>query len=313
VKSEILKGEPKVLILLAVYNGKEWLDQQVSSILSQENVSLGFYISDDNSSDGSQDYLKNLIIDNIELNIIYKDTGSGSAGQNFFSMIRECDSSKYDYVAFSDQDDIWLPNKLSSGINLLEASKASGYSSSVTAFWPSGNEKKLNQSGILRENDYIFEGAGQGCTFILKNEFFIRAQSFCRKNRDLTNEFYYHDWLIYILARTWGKEWIFDTSSYIKYRQHSLNDTGARKGIKAIKHRIKLISNGWYKEQIEIALRIAKSASTNPSRLSFLNDIFDKNKTSWRRIKLLFYVYRNGRRKLSDRFMLVFAIVVGWL
>lgn len=306
-------SKPKVLVLLTVYNGRSWLDEQLRSIFKQEDIFLELVISDDNSNDGSQAYLKNLIKEKPHLKITFKKKGSGSAGQNFFSLIRNCNLLDYDYVAFSDQDDIWLPNKLSSGIDLLEASSACAYSSSATAFWPSGNERTLKQSNLKRSTDYLFEGAGQGCTFIMKRDFFSKVQIFCRKNRILTDRFYYHDWLIYILARSWKREWIFDAHSYIRYRQHGLNDTGARKGIESIKSRVNLIANGWYKKQVGLAIQIANAATTDSLNLSYISDIFWEKDTLRRRIKLIIYVVENGRRKSGDRLILVLAVLLGWL
>ena len=50
----IKNSKPKVLVLLAVYNGNSWLDEQIKSIFNQEGISLELAISDDNSNDGSQ-------------------------------------------------------------------------------------------------------------------------------------------------------------------------------------------------------------------------------------------------------------------
>jgi rhamnosyltransferase len=245
--------------------------------------------------------------------IVFKNKGSGSAGQNFFSLMRDCNSLGYDYIAFSDQDDIWHPDKLSSGIKLLEESEASAYSSSASAFWPSGSKRILKQSNVQRSKDYLFEGAGQGCTFILKNDFFSEIQIFCQRNRFLTDQFYYHDWLVYILARSWNKVWAFDVHSFIEYRQHESNDTGARKGIESIKNRVNLIANGWYKNQIGLAIQIAQIASGNHANLSYIADLYSEKDSIRRRINLMIFVLMNGRRKLSDRFVLIIAGALRWI
>jgi len=49
----------KVLVLLATYNGIKWIDQQVQSIVKQVNVDIDLVVSDDFSSDGTENYLKN--------------------------------------------------------------------------------------------------------------------------------------------------------------------------------------------------------------------------------------------------------------
>ena len=47
-------AEPEVLVLMAVYNGEEWLSAQIDSILAQEAVSIRLVISIDRSSDSSR-------------------------------------------------------------------------------------------------------------------------------------------------------------------------------------------------------------------------------------------------------------------
>jgi rhamnosyltransferase len=196
---------------------------------------------------------------------------------------------------------------------LLKESGASAYSSSASAFWPSGRKRILKQSNVQRPNDYLFEGAGQGCTFILKYDFFYRIKIFCQRNRFLTDQFYYHDWLVYILARSWNKSWIFDAHSFIEYRQHESNDTGARKGIESIKNRVNLIANGWYKNQVGLAIQIAQIASGSRANLSYIADLFSERDSIRRSINLMIFVLMNGRRKLSDRFVLIIASAVRWL
>ena len=305
--------KPKVLIILAAYNGESWLDRQLRSLLNQEDVAVDIVIGDDNSNDGTQEILQCFAKDNSNIKLIFRKIGTGSAGGNFLSLIRDCDCHGYDFVSFSDQDDVWLPNKLSAGIGCLDGSNAAAYSSSALAFWASGDERLLKQSKKLRCADFLFEGAGQGCTFILQRNFFLKLQLFCRANRELTENFYYHDWLIYLLARAWELEWIFDSNSFIRYRQHGLNDTGARRGLGSVAHRVKLISNGWYKTQIGFAIRIANSSSINRLHLPYISDLFFRKDSLGRRIQLARYVYLNGRRRLGDRIVLVVSAILGWI
>jgi rhamnosyltransferase len=309
----IKNSKPKVLVLLAVYNGNSWLDEQINSIFKQEGTSLELVISDDNSNDGSQVYLKNLIKKKPHLKITFKKKGSGSAGQNFLSLIRNCNPFGYDYIAFSDQDDVWLENKLSAGIECIENASACGYSSSTQAFWKSGKEKLITQSKEIRELDFLFEGAGQGCTFILKHDFFSYVQKFCIDNESITEKFYYHDWLVYILARSNGNDWFFDDRSFIRYRQHASNDTGARGSVGALKSRLSLIANGWYKRQIKVALEISKSSIESKSDTQEFEKIFYKSDSLRRRLLLVRFFISNGRRKTSDRIVLVLSSLLGWI
>ena len=98
----------KCLVLLASYNGAGWLSEQLKSILSQKNVDVHVYISDDNSSDFTVDFINEIYQSDPRILMSEKSLGSGSAGQNFMSMFREISVSNAEYIAFSDQDDIWF-------------------------------------------------------------------------------------------------------------------------------------------------------------------------------------------------------------
>ena len=304
--------EPKVLILLAAYNGSLWLGEQLDSISKQTGVSIKVLVSDDHSDDDTEDLLLKFIKSNADVRLINSKKSSGSAGQNFFRLIRNCDYEDFDYIAFSDQDDVWLTDKLVSGIECLKSSTACGYSSSTLAIWQSGKEKLITQARKIRNLDFLFEGAGQGCTFILKRDFFGHVQKFCVDNREVTNRFYYHDWLVYILARASDEEWFFDERSFIRYRQHGTNDTGAKGSMGAVKSRLRLIANGWFKSQVKIALEIAKLIVKKSADLDCFGQIFSSNDSLSRRLILVKFFIVNGRRKTTDRMVLAAASLLGW-
>ncbi|MDG0980898.1 MAG: glycosyltransferase [Halieaceae bacterium] len=306
-------NSPKVLVLLAMFNGRVWIEEQLESIVNQTGVNISVLISDDKSTDKCDELLKASIESSANLHLVTNSESSGSAGQNFFRLIRECDCDQFDYIAFSDQDDTWLTDKLVAGIECLENSTASGYSSSALAVWPSGKEKLVSQVRKTRNLDFLFEGAGQGCTFILKSEFFGYIKKFCVDNREVTNRFYYHDWLVYILARASDVEWFFDERSFIRYRQHATNDTGAKGSIEAVRSRWRLISNGWYKSQVEIALDISKLVIKNSADLDDFEEIFSGNDSLSRRLTLAKFFIVNGRRKTTDRIVLAIAALLGLL
>ena len=112
----------KILIILASYNGAKYIKEQIDSILGQDLVCLDIMVYDDSSNDNTLE-----ILDQYKLNsnvIIHKrEIGTGSAASNFLNAIKSIDDdiiSSYDFVSFSDQDDIWLPNKLFEACRVLK-------------------------------------------------------------------------------------------------------------------------------------------------------------------------------------------------
>jgi rhamnosyltransferase len=309
----IKKSKPTVLVLLASYNGARWIEAQVASILNQVDVDVSIIISDDNSKDCSRKILEKLDRANDNINVVFHENGSGSAGQNFIWLITHSDFTGFDYVAFSDQDDVWYPEKLACGIGKLADDFESGYSSSVNACWPNGKNKILTQSNILRSADFLFEGAGQGCTFILGHKLVTRVQVFCTANQELVAKFYYHDWLVYLLTRSWGLAWVFDDRAFMSYLQHGSNDTGARGSFGAVSARLKLISEGWYKEQINVALNIWSFTGHRSLLIKKFSLVFLSHNSIGRKIKLFVFILKYGRRKSIDRVVMAISALLGWI
>jgi len=304
---------PGVLVLLASYNGKGYIEEQIESIFAQQNVDVSIVISDDCSRDGTYEHLYEKYRSNSRISFRRSEEPSGSAGANFRSLYREIDSAGYDFVALSDQDDIWAPDKLVNSIACLESGDFHGYSCAVTAFWNDGRETLLKQSGRMRELDYLFEGAGQGCTFVVSRRFFERVQQFCRIFHAESEALHYHDWLIYAFARITGVKWYFDQRSFIRYRQHGGNEIGARGGASAMLRRLSLIRNGWYARQIHAAVEIARLSHDNSGLFSTFCKLYHRRKSVIRRVALGMFLLRHGRRKMVDRMVLAFAAAMQWI
>lgn len=223
----------KIAILLAAYNGKQYIQEQIDSILNQENVNVTIFVSIDPSSDGTRDFLEVTYCNNPHI-IILSDVGIfGGAGRNFFRLIRDVDFAPYDYISFADQDDIWYPNKLSRAINKLYETEADGYSSNVLAFWENGIEKLISKAQPQCHYDYLFEAAGPGCTYVMSNALATQIQECICKEWDLVNTVWLHDWFCYAYARAHSFRWVIDEKPTMKYRQHISNQVGVNQGFNA--------------------------------------------------------------------------------
>lgn len=305
--------KPKVMVLLATYNGELWLEEQLQSILAQKDVDIQVLVGDDVSKDGTVSLLENKFEGLASIKVAGWDNSSGSAGANFRRLYLAADVTEFDFVALADQDDIWLAQKLSSAIERLNQSGAVGYSSAVKAFWPDGRSKILSQNNTIRTSDFLFEGAGQGCTFLIRAETFKKIQSFCQQHRAEVESLHYHDWLIYILIRAWEMDWYFDTQFGMLYRQHAGNEIGSRGGYSAIRKRLRLIRNGWYSKQVQAASFIYALAGGKDGDALRLTALLSDNAASARRLRLAYLVLKGGRRRLVDRLVLMIASIFGWL
>ena len=107
----------KVVILLATFNGERFLGDQLKSFVNQRYTNWDLIASDDGSTDGTL-----ALLDRFRLNVpqhVSLTSGPGAGfWRNFLSLIHL--DSAGDFFALSDQDDIWLPDKLTQAVRFLK-------------------------------------------------------------------------------------------------------------------------------------------------------------------------------------------------
>ncbi|MCU6679427.1 glycosyltransferase [Leclercia tamurae] len=239
----------KLAVLLAVYNGRTWIDEQLESILAQVEVNLDVFVSIDLSTDGSWDYLTEKYSSYKNVHFLPYGDKFGSAGKNFYRLVLDVNFDNYDYISFSDQDDIWYANKLQRAIETIVDKKVDAYSSNVLAFWDDGRTCLIDKAQPQAAFDYYFEAAGPGCTYVFTNKLATAFQKFLISNTS-SQEVTLHDWLIYAFARANNYKWYIDAAPGMRYRQHSSNQVGANISYKMWVKRVKLVNSGWYRNEV---------------------------------------------------------------
>src|ERR1700741_8897 len=101
-------SEPAISVVMTTYNGERFLVQQIESILSQTLPPKEIIVCDDGSSDGTVNILEKYRKSH---SIIYHVNEKRLGVVNNFKKAVSF-TSPGNYVALSDQDDIWLPEKL---------------------------------------------------------------------------------------------------------------------------------------------------------------------------------------------------------
>ncbi|EGH20538.1 lipopolysaccharide biosynthesis protein [Pseudomonas amygdali pv. mori str. 301020] len=289
---------PNVVVLLAAYNGIKWIDQQLDSILAQQDINVTIYISIDPSSDGTEKRCTEYSTKHPNVIILPPAGAFGGAARNFYRLIKDVDFSSFDYVAFSDQDDIWHNQKIARAHSSLKTEAFSAYSSNVIAFWPDGRRLVVDKAQRQAKWDYLFEAAGPGCTYVLKREL---ADAFKRSliaNWDQAQNVSLHDWYCYAFARRHDYKWFIDPFPGMDYRQHAHNEIGVNAGVASARTRLKKIMKGWWSSQV---LLINKLTETETSSLKYT-----KKHSRFFFIKLICHAYECRRR---PRDKLLFAAV----
>ena len=285
---------PTIAILLAAYNGIDFIETQVNSIFKQKDVNFELFISVDYSSDETYGWVIDLSLKNKNVHILPYGEIYGRASRNFFKLIKDVDFSSFNYIALADQDDIWMTDKIINAIDAIKTNKAVGYSCSLISFWSDGRKKKVNRANTQKKFDYYFEPPGAGCTFVIKKEIAMILKEFVINNWTKINEINSHDWLIYAFVRSKDQKWHIDNREFLLYRQHQKNQEGVRYGLKAYLFRIRQVQNGWYMDEIK----------------KIYNLVYNKDGFSLNRWFLLRNFYQLRRSKV-DVFFLLFMLLVG--
>lgn len=249
-------GSIKVAILLAAYNGMAWLEEQIASILCQRGVELSLYISIDPSTDGTEAWCADLAARHDCVTVLPTEERYGGAARNFYRLIRDVDVAAFDFIAFSDQDDIWLPEKLKRAADILATGEYCAYSSNVTAFWEDGRSVLLNKAQPQVTWDHLFEAAGPGCTYVLSGVLARHLKQSMLVNWPMLQQVTLHDWFCYAFARSHGYRWFIDPVPTLWYRQHDSNQVGANTGIATLMVRYKKIHSGWWFDQVRLIVRL---------------------------------------------------------
>ncbi len=224
----------KIAVLMATYNGEKYIEEQIDSILNQTYKNIVLYIRDDNSKDNTVEIVKKYEEMYPEKVILVNDQKKASgACKNFMFLLEYVYKlDKYEYFMFSDQDDFWIEDKISTMIEEYDKivnkdepilihsdlqvvdSKLNVINNSFIEY--SGEEKKYD--GFFR---YLFQNNVTGCTMFINK----KLVDLIKFNID---NIFMHDWYFALIASSLGQV-IFVDKSIIKYRQHENNVIGANK------------------------------------------------------------------------------------
>lgn len=217
----------KIDILLATYNGQEFLREQIDSILNQSYQDFNLIISDDSSEDETYKILKEYEKKDSRIRLFRQEKNLGLI-QNFEFLLKQVTS---DYFMFSDQDDIWKENKIEKSINKLKQEKAALVYTDLEivdknleiiypSYWKYKNIykkiKKYNNFEALYLNNFV-----TGCTILAKSNYIKDIVPLPK-----TSKFMLHDYWTALVIASKDKIAYLDEPT-IKYRQHKNNRVGS--------------------------------------------------------------------------------------
>jgi glycosyltransferase involved in cell wall biosynthesis len=108
---------PKVSVIVPIYNQVSFIRETVESVLAQDHQNIELVLSDDGSTDGTSEVLREYAADEPErVKIVASDENTGIAG----AFNRALEAHRGDYIAWLGGDDVMLPDKLSRQVAALK-------------------------------------------------------------------------------------------------------------------------------------------------------------------------------------------------
>lgn len=223
----------RIEIVMATYNGSKYLQEQIQSFFSQTYENWHLTVRDDGSTDNTLSILEGFAAKHPDRITIYRDS-SGNLGPTLnFSLLLQ--NSRSDYTMLSDQDDVWLPDKIKLTLAKMKESEALFPDLPVLVFTDLAVVNSLLEPlfdslwQMMRLDPSIAESPVKlaalnvvtGCTAMI---------NCCARNIALPipNRYLLHDhWLAVEIARL-GRVIPLDRKTVL-YRQHGANELGALK------------------------------------------------------------------------------------
>ncbi|WP_173581628.1 glycosyltransferase [Acetobacter musti] len=302
-----VRSGPPVAILLSLYNGEAFLSRQLDSFLEQEHHNWLLLWRDDGSSDSSRAILKAFQANRGAGRCVEADSESGiniGIAASYWQLLTQVPDGYL--VAFADQDDVWLPDKISRGVTALkdvpESKPALYFGRQILT------DRFLNPlmiSPAVKNLQGIFSALAQnvatGCTVMLNK----RALHLLKIMGPFPPSIL-HDWAAYLAVIAAGGVVYIDSRPVVLYRQHATNAVGARpswfrRGYAAVRRGPEVFMTIF---RSNIAWLLNNREFLDPSVVSILK-IMQKNLTGTRldRLRLLTQYPELSRTGLSENFL----------
>lgn len=250
-----------VAIIMATYNGEEYVSEQIDSILASTYQDFKLFIYDDGSGDNTLAILRRYAeLYPSKITFCRNESNLGVTA-NFLQALARTTA---DYIMFCDQDDVWKPNKITVTLRRLRHMEAqlgkntplavftdtvivdSRLNTLKSSFFRSShlNPRKTDLPHLLMENKLI------GCTVMVNAALRITLQSY-----PIPNDAKFHDWWVALIASAMGKIGYVNEGTVL-YRQHSVNVVGGASFMTYVRNRLVFLKK--QKEALYILRRQAE-------------------------------------------------------
>lgn len=237
----------KVLVIMATYNGQKYLQEQIQSILAQKKVRVSLLVRDDNSNDRTcnilEDYQNQGKLEwytGIHLNVT----------KGYFDLMKKAATYNVDYIAFSDQDDVWDKDKLYVAVQALKK-----FNENIPSLYYCGQRLVDSNLKLIANHELNRQRS-------LKTRFILSDFAGCTGvfNKKLLNEVIGYEPNYMLMHDTWtlkiclalGGNVVVDSDCHMNYRQHGSNAVGLGRNFPAYLKQVRQYLNEY---KVELQMR----------------------------------------------------------
>ena len=282
----VLSGD-HVTVVMSTFNGATYIQQQLASLYAQTHRPLRILVRDDGSSDDTRRILEREQAAG-RIDLLAGRDNMGPA-LSYLELVRQAAASTTAFIAFCDQDDVWLDDKLARAVSAL----SSGHDKSPAMYCSrleivGADLTPIGLTALPRKIGFgnaLVESIAVGCSIVLNRE---AVDLVCRH---LPAKVLVHDWWCYLVVSCFG-EIVFDGEARIKYRQHGNNTFGVATGkLDRLRRNVRRFSGGegrhWQSEQASAFLAAFGDRMPKAQRQNLVRFVEGRS-LWWRRFQLAF-------------------------
>jgi glycosyltransferase involved in cell wall biosynthesis len=223
-----------IIIILASFNGADFLHQQLDSLIAQTETQWNLLIRDDGSTDNSLEIIRHYSQKDKRIRVLSDDhSRTGSALGNFTILLEAALIHRAAYIFCCDQDDVWEPDKLELVLARLKQLEGKGRTPSLvhhdlavvnTTLEPLAESfvklMRIRPGDQRNPQRLISRNEITGCALACNRTLLELALP-------VSDKAVMHDWWLGLHAAFFGRL-AFMPQRLVKYRQHSENTIGAK-------------------------------------------------------------------------------------
>lgn len=213
----------RVTILLSTFNGARYLPEQLASLRAQSWQDWQLLWRDDGSSDATVAMMRGFAAEMGPDQVLELDDSGPhyGAAPSFLLLLKQAAGAPF--VAFADQDDVWLPDKLSHAVEKIEAADAGPVLYCARQFLVNHALRNHRLSAVHEATGFpacLTQNIANGNTVVMNREAAALVVSLQAPVATV------HDWWSYIVVSACGGTVIFDPEPQVLYRLHKHNTIG---------------------------------------------------------------------------------------